>query len=122
MSVCQQRDISALCPSCPGHHRRGRGRFIGKVPVLYGQWHHGKSTIASFPGCAGRRLMHFIVKVPEKSLLAFHVVTMAVVPTCTIVVLKNADIMVMGLDVLLYFLCTAAGLPPVGEAECCSCK
>ncbi|MED6264916.1 hypothetical protein CHARACLAT_020110 [Characodon lateralis] len=34
-----------------------------------------------FPGCVGSSLMQFILKVPEKSALAFHVVIMAVVPT-----------------------------------------
>ncbi|MED6254304.1 hypothetical protein ATANTOWER_022563 [Ataeniobius toweri] len=34
MSVCQQRDISALCLPCPDDHRCGRERTIGKG-VLY---------------------------------------------------------------------------------------
>ncbi|MED6274397.1 hypothetical protein CHARACLAT_015970 [Characodon lateralis] len=33
-----------------------------EVVLLFGQWHHRKSTVILFPGCAGRRLMHFILK------------------------------------------------------------
>ncbi|MEQ2255341.1 hypothetical protein ILYODFUR_012944 [Ilyodon furcidens] len=51
MSVCQQRDISALSLQ-PASQRSpdGRDQTIGKVEVLYGQWHHGKSaTTPRFP-------------------------------------------------------------------------
>ncbi|MEQ2175856.1 hypothetical protein GOODEAATRI_021971 [Goodea atripinnis] len=60
MSVCLQRDISALCPS---------------VQLFWGTaW---KRQVL----CAGSRLMRFILKVPEELILAIHVVPMAVVPT-----------------------------------------
>ncbi|MED6285082.1 hypothetical protein CHARACLAT_025698 [Characodon lateralis] len=45
MSVCQQRDITVLCLPSPDDHRCGRDRSIGKVGVLYGQWHHGNSAV-----------------------------------------------------------------------------
>ncbi|MEQ2291530.1 Complexin-1 [Ameca splendens] len=57
MSVCQQRDISALSLQ-PAFQWSldGRDRTIGKVGVLYGQWHNGKSAVTPHPfsKCAGR--------------------------------------------------------------------
>ncbi|MED6285361.1 Dual specificity mitogen-activated protein kinase kinase 4, partial [Characodon lateralis] len=37
------------------------------------KWRHRKSAVIPFPGCAGRWLMHFILKVPEMSVQEFHV-------------------------------------------------
>ncbi|MEQ2226388.1 hypothetical protein ILYODFUR_026950 [Ilyodon furcidens] len=79
MSVCQQRDIRALCPSvqfCWGPARKRSvccksGVFIRTV----------MSRKVPVPPCAGSRLMRFILKVPERFLLAIHFVPMAVVPT-----------------------------------------
>ncbi|MED6288532.1 hypothetical protein CHARACLAT_027559 [Characodon lateralis] len=41
----------------------------------------GSPLLPLFPGCAGNGLLRFILKVPEKLLLAIHVVPMAVIPT-----------------------------------------
>ncbi|MED6279350.1 hypothetical protein CHARACLAT_033568, partial [Characodon lateralis] len=45
-----QRDICTL-PLRPVSQRSpgGRERTIGKVGVLYGQWHHGKSAVTTTP-------------------------------------------------------------------------
>ncbi|MED6282777.1 hypothetical protein CHARACLAT_001786 [Characodon lateralis] len=55
MSVCQQRDISALCLPCPDDHRCGRDRTIGKGVLLCSQWHHRKSAATPpFPNVGSR--------------------------------------------------------------------
>ncbi|MEQ2219446.1 hypothetical protein XENOCAPTIV_018100 [Xenoophorus captivus] len=55
MSVCQQRDISALYLPCPDDHQCGRDRTIGKGVLLYSQWHHGKSAATPpFPNVGSR--------------------------------------------------------------------
>ncbi|MEQ2189690.1 hypothetical protein GOODEAATRI_027885 [Goodea atripinnis] len=53
---------------------------VARAMLLFGQRRHRKSAVTPFPDCAGSRLMQFILKVPGKSVLAFHVITMAVGP------------------------------------------
>ncbi|MEQ2190365.1 hypothetical protein XENOCAPTIV_000962 [Xenoophorus captivus] len=53
---------------------------VATAVLLFGYWRHRKSAVIPFPGCAGRRLMHLILKVPEKSVPEFNVVSMAVGP------------------------------------------
>ncbi|MED6295577.1 hypothetical protein CHARACLAT_033166 [Characodon lateralis] len=66
MSVCQQKDINQF-NQCPTSFAGGLlARWVFKQQY---------SLLVSVLGCAGSRLMRFILKVPEKFLLAFSVVT-----------------------------------------------
>ncbi|MEQ2253598.1 hypothetical protein ILYODFUR_033869 [Ilyodon furcidens] len=63
--------------------QRGTVEEIGPLErgvLLYSQWHHGSPLLPPPSSVAGSRLMQFILEVPGKSVLAFHVVTMAVGP------------------------------------------
>ncbi|MEQ2185194.1 hypothetical protein GOODEAATRI_015728 [Goodea atripinnis] len=77
MSVCQQRDISAvsLCPDPRGTRRRDR--MFGKTGFYLDSDITGSPLLPLFLGCAGNGLMRFILKVPETFVSNFHVVTMA---------------------------------------------
>ncbi|MED6250305.1 hypothetical protein ATANTOWER_029070 [Ataeniobius toweri] len=83
MSVCQQRDISALFLSgqslsgVPG----GRDRTIGKGGAFMQPVASWEVRCYSLLGCAGSRLMQFILKVPEKLVPEFNVEIHGWLPT-----------------------------------------
>ncbi|MEQ2166987.1 hypothetical protein GOODEAATRI_034181 [Goodea atripinnis] len=81
MSVCQQRDISMLSHRPASHRVRMVEAGCSKSGAFIWTVTSQEVTVTPFPGCARSRLMQFILKVPGKFVLAFHVVTMAVVPT-----------------------------------------
>ncbi|MEQ2251489.1 hypothetical protein ILYODFUR_011420 [Ilyodon furcidens] len=58
ISVCQQRDISALFLSDPSPAKRnsGRDRLVGEGVFLFRQWHHGKSAATPLSSVAGSQL------------------------------------------------------------------
>ncbi|MEQ2280879.1 hypothetical protein AMECASPLE_024706 [Ameca splendens] len=63
MFACHQRDISALVSPIRSLSKAVWKRADAATAVLlFGQWRHRKSAVIPFPGCAGRRLMHFILK------------------------------------------------------------
>ncbi|MEQ2244277.1 hypothetical protein ILYODFUR_015424 [Ilyodon furcidens] len=70
-----------------------------------------KSAVTPFLGC-GSRLVQFILKVPGKLVLAFHVVTMAVVPT--VVTYFFADIWLILGDTLCLAAWDCCCLPEPG--------
>ncbi|MEQ2183582.1 hypothetical protein GOODEAATRI_034242 [Goodea atripinnis] len=59
----------------------GRERFLGKGVLLYGQWHHGKSTVSSpFLSCWKSVKCNLFLKFQKSLYRIFHVVSMTVGP------------------------------------------
>ncbi|MEQ2257768.1 hypothetical protein ILYODFUR_038110 [Ilyodon furcidens] len=77
MSFCQQR-AGSLCPGpCVTHVEQAGCSKSGAIV-----WTVMSQEVRSYPASwlCWDRLMQFILKVPGRSVLAFHVVTMAVGP------------------------------------------